>query len=307
MRRLGIAHLKVIDNILREEEDMLAAGASSRQNTAEPFQPLLDEMIGPVLRSDAMPIPGPSTSARSGEPVPYPTPENLSPRSRRLLKKRLYMRRKRAEASGSTDLLPASVQRVKPGRKSKPRKKQKGKDGSAVVGDEDEDEHEDEEDEEDLRHSHIGGKTLHYKIKSKLESTGVDAEALRQDGLGLFHLSALSKLMRSTAFLLCLHDCMLTTQGSRMYNLLHDVPPDVSTEISSNAIQFLHAHVVQYITELVHRAIVSREQERDMKAHTKVWRFNSEGVGVHPIRLLDGLLMARRRSFRRLLNTPWKW
>lgn len=63
-----------------------------------------------------------------------------------------------------------------------------------------------------------------------------------------------------------------------MYSLLHDVPSDVCSEISADAIQFLHAHVVQYITELVHRAIVSREQERDMKAHTKVWRFRSEKV-----------------------------
>jgi hypothetical protein len=65
-----------------------------------------------------------------------------------------------------------------------------------------------------------------------------------------------------------------------MYNLLHDVPPNVSTEISADTIQFLHAHVVRYVTELVHRAIISREQEREMKTHTKVWRFNSEQVST---------------------------
>lgn len=71
---------------------------------------------------------------------------------------------------------------------------------------------------------------------------------------------------------------MLNIQGYRMYNLLHDVGPNVSTEISADAVQFLHAHVVRYVAELIRRAIVSREQEREMKAHTKVWRFNSEQV-----------------------------
>jgi hypothetical protein len=71
-----------------------------------------------------------------------------------------------------------------------------------------------------------------------------------------------------------------------MYNLLHDVPPDISTRISADAVRFLHAHVVQYVTELVHRAIVSREQERHMKSHTKVWRFNSEQVSTTLLCLL---------------------
>lgn len=63
-----------------------------------------------------------------------------------------------------------------------------------------------------------------------------------------------------------------------MYNLLSDVPSSTPSEISADLIQFLHAHVVQFVTELVHRAIVSREQERSMKKHTKVWNFNSEQV-----------------------------
>lgn len=115
----------------------------------------------------------------------------------------------------------------------------------------------DEEQEEALRHPR--GKTLPYRIKSQLESAGVNASTLRENGLGLFQLSALSTLMR-------------------MYNLVHDAPPDVSTEISADAVQFLHAHVVRYVTELIHRAIVFREQERDMKASTKVWRFNSNQI-----------------------------
>ena len=63
-----------------------------------------------------------------------------------------------------------------------------------------------------------------------------------------------------------------------MYNLLSDVPSSTSSEISADAIQFLQAHVVQFVTELVHRAIVFREQERAMKEHTKVWKINPKEV-----------------------------
>jgi hypothetical protein len=191
MRSMGAAHLKVIDNILREEEETLAAAATSRQNTVEPLHcppgSAGGEVIGPVLRSKPMPRPGPSSIPESSS-----IPDNFSPASRRRLKKRLYMRRKRAEAKG--DMLPiepsVAAQRAKPGRKSKPRKKRKTEDGSEVAGDDD-----DQEDEE-LRHPHIGGKTRHYRIKSQLESNDMDAEGLHQNGLGLFHLSALSKLMK---------------------------------------------------------------------------------------------------------------
>jgi hypothetical protein len=202
MRSLGTAHFKVIDNILREEEEetMGVAAASSRQSTTEPSQPPPvdpdEEMIDPILRSKPILIPGPSTSTLSVEPESSPIPENLSPMSRRRLRKRLYMRRKRAEAAGRTDLLPsepsAAVQRIKPGRKSKPRKKQKTEQGSVVIDDEEQD-----DDSDDHRHPRIGGKTRRYKIKELFDSVGMDVAALHENGLGLFHLSSLAKLMMS--------------------------------------------------------------------------------------------------------------
>lgn len=68
-----------------------------------------------------------------------------------------------------------------------------------------------------------------------------------------------------------------------MYSLLSVSDPEVDPEeipisISAATIQFLHAHVVQYLTTLIHRAIISREREREGKAHTKVWYFNGEHV-----------------------------
>ena len=63
-----------------------------------------------------------------------------------------------------------------------------------------------------------------------------------------------------------------------MCNLLSDVPSSTASEISADAIQFLQAHVVQFVTEFVHRAIVSREEEHGMKEHTRIWKFSSEQV-----------------------------
>ena len=71
-----------------------------------------------------------------------------------------------------------------------------------------------------------------------------------------------------------------------MYNLLSDVPSSTACEISADAIQFLHAHVVQFVTELVHRAIVSREEERGMKEHTRVWQFSSKQVRNRSYRVM---------------------
>lgn len=52
--------------------------------------------------------------------------------------------------------------------------------------------------------------------------------------------------------------------------------------MSAEVIQFLHAHVVQYVTELMLRVIASREQERAMKGRTKVWRFDTSNVSSRP-------------------------
>lgn len=50
--------------------------------------------------------------------------------------------------------------------------------------------------------------------------------------------------------------------------------------MSADFIQFLYAHVAQFVTELMHRTIILREQERGMKGHTKVWRFDSTQVSL---------------------------
>ncbi|KDQ59046.1 hypothetical protein JAAARDRAFT_651143 [Jaapia argillacea MUCL 33604] len=55
-----------------------------------------------------------------------------------------------------------------------------------------------------------------------------------------------------------------------------DVP--TPSTISSTTIAALEALVIYFVTETVQRAIVSKEQERELKAHTKVWRIGKDQV-----------------------------
>ena len=112
---------------------------------------------------------------------------NLSPHSHRLVYKRLHMRRKRAEARGGiAQLNPA---RLKPGRKvsatskfRNPMPRGGGHDTS---------------DDENLNPKQPErGNTRPYKIQHEFERLGIGADFLRENGLGLFHLGALGRLMR---------------------------------------------------------------------------------------------------------------
>ena len=114
-------------------------------------------------------------------------PSNLSPASRGLISKRLYMRRKRAEASRGTAQLDPT--RLKPGRKvsttSKYRPPKLRRDGHGAS-----------DGEAPNPKRPMRGGTRPYKIRSEFERLGTGADYLRDNGLELFHLSALGRLMR---------------------------------------------------------------------------------------------------------------
>ncbi|KAL5487761.1 hypothetical protein ACEPAI_5869 [Sanghuangporus weigelae] len=238
---------------------------------------------------------------------------NLSPRSRRRHQKRLYMRRKRAAHSGKEVCM--AVTRLKPGRKTNKKllrelsqqKEQQGeRDSSAAAGEEinlddatftspiQEEQREElvdvfggkeeieitigTEREDVLRqsgslttdelrarladfHPHVGGLTLPYKVKEDLLALGFDSQTLGREGLGLFHLARLADLMS-------------------LYSSLQEAGPDIVTRLSGNLIKLLHAEVVHFITDLVHRCIAIHEQERLLKEHTKVWRLRGERIKV---------------------------
>lgn len=187
----------------------------------------------------------------------------LSPASRRRLRKRMYMRRKRAEATGGD--VDQSLGRLKPGRKPLPRP------GEV------------EDDTVPTRHAHPSGKTLTYKMKEQLKVAEITPEWLEEEHLDLFHMSGLYKLMRCARSFRCAIRRLIWLR-CRTYNQLHDVPDDVLSEISIQTLRTLRNEVVRFIFRVVQRAIISREQEMISKIHTKVWRLgdNQESSRFHP-------------------------
>lgn len=128
---------------------------------------------------------------------------SMSPVSRRRFKKRLYMRRKRAQASGRT--ADENTTRLKPGRK--PKQRLAGKTDASTVASspmavdntplpDEPEEPSVEPDASQFRHPNMSGRTLPYKRQHQFAYIGIDAQRLYQEGLGLFHFQTISKLMQ---------------------------------------------------------------------------------------------------------------
>ncbi len=158
----------------------------------------------------------------------------LSPGARRRYQKRLYMRKRRAQATGG--VLVEAVERLKPGRK--PRKVASVGDlragpttdapsspspprdtlqpaGPSILQD-------GNNAEESARRS------TEDKRRTKLASKGIDVQRLRREGFDLFHLQAMSKLMQYVAHLLHFRELIgillgPTTRSTMFRSLL--VPP----------------------------------------------------------------------------------
>lgn len=187
-----------------------------------PFLPPLSEAFAQT--------PPPQTSSRPQTPPPaVPNePEDLdaaalaalSPTSRRRYTKRMYMRRKRAEATGA-DVVQTHVGRLKPGRKPKVvplapelanadagpstwKKRQRDEDDHA--DDEDAPEEEQREEEEEGRPKKKpkqSGLTKEYRLRRELDEYGYDAAALQEADLGMFHFGTLGKLMQYARIYQC--------------------------------------------------------------------------------------------------------
>ena len=195
LSELNDVHLRAIDSILREDEDSWSIprdstlGTSSRREDGQLPNGKGGAELTERVEEDLDDTSLEATDAKGGrlteaaiadlpaEDVP------LSPASRKRLRKRLYMRRKRAEKTGQT--IDESMTRLKPGRKTKTPKSEIQPDGD---GSSDED--------KKAKHSHPSGKTLHYRIREEFDALGIDSVRLRQDVPGLFHLTTLGRLMR---------------------------------------------------------------------------------------------------------------
>ncbi|KAI0821185.1 hypothetical protein BC629DRAFT_1459077 [Irpex lacteus] len=289
LMELDDIRLRVLDSILRDDEDTWSVprdstlGGSKYGDDSLPKVEENGEKLwegGEEDRDMDEDVDTNTTNGQLTEAAVAGLPSedlSLSPASRKRLRKRLYMRRKRAEKTGQT--ADQSLSRLKPGRKVKSHQ------------DELEQDHPENDfgnEEKPKRHAHVSGRTLPYKVREGLESLGIDAVRLRQDGLGLFHMTTISKLMRT-------------------YNKLHEVPEDVNSQISAGTIRALHDHTVSFASRLVRQSIVSRDQEMVAKTQTKVWRLaNSQvittGNVAHALSMLTERKYDRRQHFANLLE-----
>lgn len=197
LARLDSVSLQVLDRMLRVDEERRAKAGSDDEEEERMLHPVASSSSPAGELHTTTPPPSPplaTTIPNDNEDGAGAGPSNLSPASRRLISKRLYMRRKRAEASGGTVQLDPA--RLKPGRKgsttSKYRPPEKPRRDGAGAGDG----HGHGHGEVPNSKQPVRGYTRPYKIQREFERVGISVDYLRENDLDLFHLGALGRLMR---------------------------------------------------------------------------------------------------------------
>ena len=269
LARLDGVALQAMDRMLRVDEERSGTPAAAASTSVLPGTPVAGPSTNhPAASSSRAPTP----LDRDNDSEGVDTLANLSPVSRRRAYKRLYMRRKRAEARG--DVAQLNPRRLKPGRKaSAPNKHRQRRPSADDSTDEDGDQSDDIE-----QKRKVPGTTRPYKVQRKLDELGIGAEYMRENGLGLFRLAALWRLMR------CVLPPSYTTIGRiadnrRLYPRLDPSQPEGVTEfISAGTIEALHTLVVQFTRDVVRRALVLRELEFAQRRHVKMYRLGGRVV-----------------------------
>jgi hypothetical protein len=207
--RLDGVALQVLDRMLRldEENKEEADDAGSGDDVEEEANVVEGESSikhHPAASSSSRRV----TTPRPLSTLALPTPDgdieddytgaipcNLSTAERRLIRKRLYMRRKRAEVTGG--IVQLDPTRLKPGRKADKMSKYR-QPGHGRDSDRDGD---DDDDVEKNSKQRVRGHTRPYRVQRDLERLGIGADYLCANGMDMFHLGALGRLMRCVSFL----------------------------------------------------------------------------------------------------------
>ncbi|KAL1735483.1 hypothetical protein EV714DRAFT_233383 [Schizophyllum commune] len=295
LHTLDTHKLRAISHILRADE--VAEDDASRPTTPMPTTP------SPTTSNPTAPNPldedDAKTSARGRSKSPSrprshsstPSTRDLSPKSRRRLQKRLYMRRKRAEKAGTEAVQDAGLLKVGRPKKTRPprkrRRRGRGEDqegageGQGRAGEdhdqdgrEDGDEREEREDDDeggedggedgeagDYAHPHRGGTTAPYKARRLIEESGITPAVLAEHRLDLFDGIGVARWLEATR---------------DDPDLEYDAPPP--NAVSYQFLSTLRDILVDFVTDVAQRAIVSREQEVQFKAVSKAWRVKSTGL-----------------------------
>jgi hypothetical protein len=164
-----------VQTSLLDESNRCRTPEPSAANPHDNFNPVTPPFahLEPPATSPVTLVEPEQDDASVADSIPREGEVLLSPASRRRLRKRMYMRRKRAETGGGA--VDQSTVRLKPGRKS-----------AKASGD----------DDKPARHPHPSGKTLTYKMQEELKKAGITPEWLQAENLDLFHMHGLYKLMR---------------------------------------------------------------------------------------------------------------
>ncbi|PPQ67300.1 hypothetical protein CVT25_005884 [Psilocybe cyanescens] len=202
---------------------------------------------------------------------------------RRRLRKRLYMRRKRAEQVGRA-IVPASI-KLRPGRPkkhrkpTKPRQKKYSKGGHAVganqlvyhddsLSPEPESSNsprrassERADDDTDMYEAHsLGGTTKPYRVKKFFQENGMDGHTFSSMDLDFFHLSTLRRLLR-------------------LYASLDESPRDLNDiSISAQTIQLMFRITKEFVYKIIRHAIITKEQEIRLKRSLRVWKYDRDEI-----------------------------
>ncbi|KAJ4482129.1 hypothetical protein J3R30DRAFT_3456587 [Lentinula aciculospora] len=223
LKNLSIDHLKVIDKILRNEK------------------------VLPEISSS------PALEAEHEQTVA------LSPTERRRLQKRLHMRRKRAEISG-TDVV-TDAQRLQRGRKRKTARSSSrapNHSGGDGPNSESEEGQRSEDGDRPKKRPRKRGFTREQKILETFTELGIDAAVCRDQELDLFHFQPLGQLIA-------------------LYQEQSSTSEATITAISLDTVLLFRAVIANFVTQVIHRSIMLREQEILLKGRRNVWgRENDE-------------------------------
>ncbi|KAJ7462330.1 hypothetical protein B0H11DRAFT_2241464 [Mycena galericulata] len=305
LAKLGRHHLRVLHKLIRNAD----APSETEPPVAQPPSRVQDPPIDPASSSAEPPPPitqhhfspqgpmrtpehSPDSSAPPlpSSPVASSCPTNLSPTSRRRLQNRLYMRKKRAQALNTEPnltpiLLPRGIKtRNVYVSKSRPKKYKTRK-------------HKNQEQDLNIEHAEVdvqdlnvnaesatppetidsrykkGGIKEQVRIMATLKDHGIDKKKLAEEGFDIFNLSKLCQLM-----------------GLFRHAYAGPDEEPIASSISADTVKLLRAILLDFTSNVAHRAISLREQEVVLKHNYKVWRLIKEDE-ITSENVLDALQM----------------
>ncbi|KAJ3997568.1 hypothetical protein F5050DRAFT_1806718 [Lentinula boryana] len=217
------------------------------------------KVIDKILRNDGAQTGTPTSPATD---VKFQVVAELSPAERRRLQKRLHMRRKRAEMAGTGVVTDA--QRLQRGRKRKiaqapSSSRAAGQFASDRTNSDESGEEESADDARPKKRQRKRGLTREQKVVANFSQLGIDAGVFHELKLDLLHLHPLGRLIA-------------------LYQEAFSPAEAPVTAISSDTIRLLDAVILDFVTQVIHHAIILREQELLLKGRTKAWRDDNKDI-----------------------------